>query len=274
MSTVTGMNAIESKFKANSNPLFIPFITCGDPTIAATVDIALSLQEAGADILELGVPYSDPLADGPTIQKASARALRNHVSILDCLQAAGIMREKGLHIPVVLFTYYNPVLQFGPQKVFQEMERAGIDGLLIPDLPVEESSEIKALSNEFNKPLISLVAPTSATRIEKIAAQAAGFIYCVSSLGVTGARTELPKGVDTFLATVKSHANVPVAVGFGISTAEQVGMLSPHCDGIIVGSAIIQKIERLEDRLVNEETRESALDEIKIFVQNLKTAVR
>lgn len=268
------LNRIEAIFQERKSPLFIPFITAGDPTPEATVDIALALEEAGADILELGVPYSDPIADGPTIQRASARALEHKVSIANCIELAAEMRRRGLKIPLILFTYYNPVMQFGLTSLLTKMKEAGMDGLLVPDLPVEESGELKEVADSFNIPLISLVAPTSKQRIEKIAKQAKGFIYCVSSLGVTGTRQELSAGLSEFLDEVKKHAQVPVAVGFGISNKAQVEQLAPHCDGVIVGSALVQEIEQLGDELRNESSRIQALDKIKIFVQNLLSGVR
>lgn len=274
MNRVAGNNAIAQKFEARKGPLFIPFITAGDPTPGATVEIALALEEAGADILELGVPYSDPLADGPTIQRASARALRHQVSIRDCIRMAGEMRQKGLTIPVILFTYVNPVLQYGIERLFQEMKEYGLNGILIPDLPVEESGEVKRISEAYGLPLISLVAPTSEKRIQKIAEQADGFLYCVSSLGVTGARSELGAGVEAFLQEVKKHSRVPIAVGFGISRPEQMAQLAPHCDGLIVGSALVQVIEEAGDLLVKADTQVAGLEKIKMFVQNLKSGVR
>lgn len=274
MNNVIGKNRIEDRFKGQASPLFIPFITGGDPYPDATVDIALALEEAGADILELGVPYSDPLADGPTIQRASARALKQNVTIADCVHMASQMRQRGLTIPIILFTYINPVMQFGFSSLFEQMKQAGIDGLLIPDLPIEESGELKKISLQYQIPLISLVAPTSQQRIKKIAEQADGFVYCVSSLGVTGARRELSEGIESFLEEVKKHAKVPVAVGFGISTPEQMKQLAPHSDGIIVGSALVQVIEETEAELLNDKNRSIGLNRIKMFVQNLLSGVR
>ncbi|HJV44550.1 MAG TPA: tryptophan synthase subunit alpha [Bacillota bacterium] len=274
MNSQRGNSAIQEKFRESSAPLFIPFITGGDPTPAATIDIALALQEQGADILELGVPYSDPLADGPTIQKASARALANKVTIHDCIRLVGEMRRKGLHIPVILFTYYNPVMQFGFHRLFEEMKREGLDGLLVPDLPLEETQEIKSITKDYDIPLISLVAPTSKQRVQKIAQQAEGFLYCVSSLGVTGARAQFAEGIEEFLQEVRSHCRVPIAVGFGISTPEQMKALAPHSDGLIVGSALVRVIEEVGSQLMNENTKDNGLQEIKRFVQTLKCGVR
>ncbi len=274
MNNTIGNNRIEDHFKGQTSPLFIPFITGGDPHREATIDIALALEEAGAGILELGVPYSDPLADGPTIQRASARALKHKVTIEDCIQMAGEMRQRGLTIPIILFTYFNPVMQFGFPSLFEQMKQAGIDGLLIPDLPVEESGELKEISQHYKIPLISLVAPTSHKRIKTIAEQAEGFVYCVSSLGVTGARRELSEGIESFLQEVKKYARVPVAVGFGVSTPEQMTQLAPHSDGIIVGSALVQVIEEVKEELLAANNRSIGLEKIKIFVQNLLSGVR
>lgn len=269
-----GRQMIADQFAKRTKPIFIPFIMTGDPTMGATVDIALALQEEGADIIELGVPYSDPLADGPVIQRASARALRQHVTIEGAVKLVSHMRQKGLHIPVILFTYYNPVLQYGPRTLFSAMAEAGVDGILIPDLPVEESQEIKALSHEFEKPLISLIAPTSEKRIEQIATQGDGFLYCVSSLGVTGMRSHFSAGIFEFLAKAKQFSKVPLAVGFGISTPEQIVELSPYCEGVIVGSAIIKEIEEVESLLLDEQKRPQGVEKVKRFVQNLRSGVR
>ena len=274
MSKETQVSRIEAAFQDQKSPVFIPFITAGDPTPEATIEICLALQEAGAGIIELGVPYSDPLADGPTIQQASLRALQNGVSIASCIRMGAEMRNRGLKVPLVLFTYVNPVLQYGFSELLTNMKEAGFDGLLVPDLPIEESEELKAIADSVWIPLISLVAPTSKQRIERIAGQASGFIYCVSSLGVTGTRQELSEGISTFLDEVKAHARVPIAVGFGISKKEQVDQLSPHCDGIIVGSAIVQLIAQLGNDLKDESQRPAALEQIKKFVQNLMSGVR
>ncbi|RKD25715.1 tryptophan synthase subunit alpha [Ammoniphilus oxalaticus] len=274
MSKQTKQNRIEAIFEEKPLPLLMPFITAGDPTPEATIDICLALQEAGAGIIELGVPYSDPLADGPTIQQASLRALKNKITLGDCIELGATMRERGLEIPLVLFSYFNPVLQFGYDNLLEKMKKAGFDGLLVPDLPVEESAELEQLASSFDIPFISLVAPTSKQRIEKIVKNARGFIYCVSSLGVTGARSELDAGLSDFLDEVNALAKVPVAVGFGISRKEQVDQLSSHADGVIVGSAIVREIEQREEMLRDEAKRPQALAELKTFVQTLMSGVR
>lgn len=269
-----GQRVIQQAFdRSRDKPLFIPFVTAGDPTLEATTDIVKTLEEAGADMIELGVPYSDPLADGPTIQQASQRALREGVNFDDVLQLALTIREQGVVIPILLFTYINPVLQYGVERMFQQFESCGIDGVIIPDLPVEESEDVRRFSVKYHKPLISLVAPTSEQRIGQIASSAEGFIYCVSSLGVTGTRSELSGDIHSFLDQVRQYSQVPIAVGFGISTPDQVASLRSHCDGIIVGSAIVRIIEQNEQQLRHRRNRKMALNEIKTFVKTLQSEV-
>jgi tryptophan synthase alpha chain len=252
-----------------TNFLFIPFIMAGFPDEESTIEIALTLQKLGASALELGVPYSDPLADGPIIQEAAAKALKNGMSITKAMNLVSEMRKKGVHIPIILFTYYNPVLQLGEESFFALARQNDIDGLLVPDLPFEESTLLRNKCREEGMFYVSLVAPTSEKRIEMIASVAEGFLYCVSSLGVTGVRKELHESVYPFLESVKKHANIPVAVGFGISTADQVTNLMPVCDGVIVGSALLKKLGELETSLQNSETRATALKEFEDFVQSI-----
>ncbi|MBM0064652.1 tryptophan synthase subunit alpha [Alkalicoccobacillus gibsonii] len=249
--------------------LFIPFITAGDPTPEVTIDLALTLQEAGASILELGIPYSDPLADGPTIQAASKRALSNGMSLTDALQLVPKMRDRGLTIPVIIFTYVNPLLQYGMKRFTEEAAAFGVDGILVPDLPYEESDQLSQYCENENLSLISLVAPTSKERIKKIASRAQGFLYCVSSLGVTGARTDLDPRIETFLQTVREASRVPIAVGFGISTREQVQTIQGLADGVVVGSALVEQIEKQGESLKNPAEKELALQRIKSFVKAL-----
>ncbi|MBM7701731.1 tryptophan synthase subunit alpha [Metabacillus iocasae] len=249
--------------------LFIPFITAGDPSADATVELALSLQKSGASVLELGVPYSDPLADGPIIQEASKRALDGGMSIRKAMSLVPEMRKKGLKIPVILFTYFNPVLQLGLESFFALVSENELDGVLIPDLPYEESEQIRTLASTHGVAYISMVAPTSKERIRKIAKDATGFLYCVSSLGVTGVRTTLPTDINEFLEEVKAHTSIPVAVGFGISTKEQVNLLKDYTDGIVIGSAIVNKVGSLQDLLLNEQTRDQAIREFEEYVTSI-----
>ncbi|MGN7296150.1 tryptophan synthase subunit alpha [Ferdinandcohnia sp. SAFN-114] len=263
------MNTTFTNRLPKAEKLFIPFIVAGDPHPDVTVEIALTLQESGASIIELGIPYSDPLADGPVIQRASGRALKNGVTLENSMKLVSVMRKKGLKIPVIIFTYYNPVLQLGEESFFALAQQNGIDGLLVPDLPFEESEDLRRKCESEGLKFISLVAPTSSSRIEKIATNAQGFLYCVSSLGVTGVRNSLNNEVYSFLQEVKRYSNIPVAVGFGISNSSQVEALKDHCDGVIMGSALIQKIEEYLPELVNEETRATALSHFKIFVDDV-----
>lgn len=268
------MNLIDQTFaglKANGQTALIPFLTIGDPDVDTSVEIIATLEAAGADIVELGVPYSDPLADGPVIQRASQRALKHQVNIATCMEAALKARTAGVKLPFILFTYYNPVLQFGMDRFFAEVKKHDISGLIIPDLPVEESEELTKLAEAAGVHVIPLVAPTSKERIKSIAAGAKGFVYCVSSLGVTGERSSFFEGVEDFIARVKAYTDVPAAVGFGISSAEQAAKFARICDGVVVGSAIVRKIEEAIPLLQNPDTRQEGLLQIREFVSQLKT---
>lgn len=267
------MNRIDRKFaelREQKQPAFIPFLTIGDPDVRTSVDIIKELEKAGAAMIELGVPYSDPLADGPVIQRSSMRALKaNRISILDCIGAAREARSEGCEIPFILFTYYNPVLQTGLDRIFKLLQENGIDGLIIPDLPMEEDEEVRALAQQHSLHLIPLVAPTSKERVQRIASRASGFVYCVSSLGVTGTRTEFHSGIDEFLTTVKSSTDLPIAIGFGISTPEQFARFAGTCDGIVVGSALVRTVEETLPLLTNESTKSQGLLQIHEFVRKL-----
>ncbi|WP_110932504.1 tryptophan synthase subunit alpha [Paenibacillus bouchesdurhonensis] len=259
------------RLKAEGKTALMPFITVGDPDPDTTVDILVTLQDAGADIVELGVPYSDPLADGPVIQRASERALVRQITIQTCLDTARKAKERGVTMPFVLFTYYNPALQIGLERFFAMLQETGISGLIIPDLPFEESPEVLALADAANIRLVPLVAPTSNDRIARIMSSARGFIYCVSSLGVTGERTSFYDGVEQFINTVRAQTDLPVAIGFGISSKEQVRRFSEICDGVVIGSAIVRKIEESIPLLQNKDTKSQGLLQIRNFVAQLKS---
>ncbi|MFZ3588664.1 tryptophan synthase subunit alpha [Bacillus sp. DJP31] len=263
------MNTSIKRNIPTTNFLFIPFIMAGFPDEETTVDLAVLLQNLGASVIELGVPYSDPLADGPIIQGVASKALKNGMTLTRAMNLVSLMRKKGVHVPIILFTYYNPVLKLGEESFFALMKQNDIDGLLVPDLPFEESIMLRNKCREEGLTYISLVAPTSEARIEMIASVADGFLYCVSSLGVTGVRQELHESINPFLLSVKKHTNIPVAVGFGISNASQVTDLIPVCDGVIVGSALLEKLSELESTLQNDETKADALEEFKAFVQSI-----
>lgn len=264
------MDLAFERLKSENQTALIPFLTIGDPDIETSIEIILELEAAGADVIELGVPYSDPLADGPVIQRASERALKQHITIRTCMEAARRAREAGSKLPFVLFTYYNPVLQTGFETFFELLKEHDISGIIIPDLPIEESEEIRAYADKANIHLIPLVAPTSKTRIENIVKKARGFIYCVSSLGVTGERSSFHQEVEAFIDTVKSYTRLPVAVGFGISSREHVERFSKLCDGVVVGSAIVRQIETSIPLLTDPTTKQEGLLQIRNFVAQLK----
>ncbi|MFD1989789.1 tryptophan synthase subunit alpha [Paenibacillus nicotianae] len=264
------MDATFARLKEEGKTALIPFLTVGDPDPQTTIDIIVEMEAAGADILELGVPYSDPLADGPVIQRASQRALTHHVTIHTCLEVADGARQRGVEMPFILFTYYNPILQFGLDTFFETMQAHGISGMIIPDLPVEESGEMRERAKAAGVSLIPLVAPTSNDRIAAILDGAQGFVYCVSSLGVTGERASFHNNVEQFIRDVKSNTDLPVAVGFGISSSEQVREFSKFCDGVVVGSAIVRQIESQIPLLTNPERKIEGLLQIRKFVAELK----
>lgn len=270
----TAVNRIDRLFADRSRKRFIPYITVGDPTLEATYQLAHALVEAGADLLELGIPYSDPLADGPTIQRASQRALENRVSIGDALQLVARLRKSGMEAALVLFTYINPVMQYGIDRFFSDLAKYGADGVVIPDLPVEENGPAVEAARKYGLHVISLVAPTSESRIKSIGEQASGFLYCVSSLGVTGARESLRDDLAEFLGRVKASTAVPTAVGFGISTPQQVKAVAPYTDGVIVGSAIVREIEKHAEQLKDPVQSPEAVEKIKTFVHQLASALQ
>lgn len=267
------MNRIDRKFaelREQKKPAFIPFLTIGDPDVRTSIDVIKELEKAGAAMVELGVPYSDPLADGPVIQKSSMRALKaNRITILDCIGAAKQARSEGCELPFILFTYFNPVLQTGLDRIFSLLQESDISGLIIPDLPMEEDEEVRALAEKHGIHLIPLVAPTSKERVQRIVSRASGFVYCVSSLGVTGTRTEFHSGINEFLKTVKASTNLPIAVGFGISTPEQYARFAETCDGIVVGSALVRKVEEALPLLTEDLTKSQGLLQIHEFVRKL-----
>ncbi len=267
------MNRIDEvlgRIKQAGDTAFIPFLTIGDPDVRTSVELIAQLEKSGADIVELGVPYSDPLADGPVIQRASARALAHRVTILECMQTAKQARAAGVQMPFILFTYYNPALQLGLERFFELLAEHEISGVIIPDLPYEEDQSVHELSLRYDIHLIPLVAPTSNERVRMIAERARGFVYCVSSLGVTGERSEFFSGIDQFLDTVRSATDTPIAVGFGISSHEQFQAFAKRADGIIIGSALVRKIEELLPMLTNPEMKQEGLTKFGDFVASFK----
>jgi tryptophan synthase alpha chain len=222
---------------------FIPFLTAGDPDLDTTFQIVLAMAEAGADVIELGVPFSDPIADGPVIQRATDRALKGDVSMARILDMVERIREQS-DVPLLLFSYYNPLLRFGLDRLTARAADAGVDGILASDLTVEESGPFVAASKKAGLNTVFLVAPTSSPdRISKIVNASTGFLYAVSRTGVTGAQTELPAELVEFIGRLRGHTGNPIAVGFGISTPEHVQAVWSEADGAVVGSAIVKTIE-------------------------------
>lgn len=244
------MNRIDAKFKelqSKGEKAFISFITSGDPTLDITEELVLELEKAGSDIIEFGVPYSDPLADGPVNQEAAQRALLNDVTIEDILARVKHLRES-TEIPILLFTYYNPVLVYGHEKLAHDAKEAGVDGILCVDLPPEEAEEYEKAFSNAGLATVFLLAPTSTDdRVELIAKHSTGFIYYVSRTGVTGEQQSIDKSVRPMVKKIKEHTDIPVAVGFGISTPEQAKEIASYGDGVVVGSAIVRMVGELGD---------------------------
>ena len=222
---------------------FIPFITCGDPDLETTKAAVLEAVENGADLIELGIPFSDPTAEGPVIQGANLRALTGGVTTDKIFVFVEELRES-VTIPLVFMTYANVVFSYGAERFLSTCRRIGIDGIILPDLPFEEKEEFLPIYRKYGVDLISLIAPTSANRIAMIAREAEGFIYVVSSLGVTGARAEIQTDLTSIVAAIRENTSVPCAIGFGISTPEQAKRMADIADGAIVGSAIIKFLEK------------------------------
>jgi tryptophan synthase alpha chain len=232
--------------KAARRTALMPYLMFGFPERDSVLELAPALEAAGADLFELGVPFSDPLADGATVQRASERALANDVRLSFCLETVAALRERGVRAPLVLMGYFNPFLRYGLERLAAEAAAAGADGFIIPDLPPEEAADCLAILRANGLDLIFLIAPTTPDeRIAAIARIASGFLYCVALTGVTGARRELWEGLPDFLDRVRRFTDLPLAVGFGISSAAHVQQVGAHAEGAIVASALINVIENL-----------------------------
>ncbi|NLL00255.1 MAG: tryptophan synthase subunit alpha [Clostridiales bacterium] len=233
------MNRIERAF--SNGKAFIPFITAGDPSIEVTERLVHELANAGADLIELGIPFSDPMAEGPVIQAADNRALSAGATTDKIFDMVKRIRRT-LDIPIAFMTYFNPVFSYGTERFLYNCKEAGVDAIIVPDLPYEERDELKPYCERSGISYISMIAPTSKERIDRIVTEAEGFIYCVSSLGVTGVRSHLELDAESMIKRVKEFKDIPCAIGFGIATPEQAKAMAEISDGVIIGSAIVRII--------------------------------
>lgn len=242
---------------------FIPFITCGDPTLDLTKKAVIEMEKAGADLIELGIPFSDPTAEGPVIQAANIRALKNKVTTDNVFEMVEELRQT-VKIPLVFMTYANVVFSYGAERFMERCQKVGIDGVILPDIPFEEKAEFDDVCKKYGVDLVSMIAPTSDERIGMIAKEANGFVYCVSSLGVTGVRSNITTDIGAMVKKVKEVNDIPCAVGFGISTPEQAAKMAAQSDGAIVGSAIVK---------ICAQYGEDAVPHLAKYVKEMKEAV-
>ena len=256
------MSNLSNAFK--NGKAFIPFITCGDPDLATTAKIVKEMSENGADLIELGIPFSDPTAEGPVIEEASARALAGHITTDDIFEFVREVRKE-VKTPMVFMTYANVVFSYGAESFIKTCSEIGIDGLILPDIPFEEKDEFSTLCKQYGLDLISLIAPTSKSRIAMIAKEATGFLYIVSSLGVTGVRSAIETDISSMVTLIRENTDLPCAIGFGISTPEQATNMAQKADGVIVGSAIVK---------LAGEYKTEAPEVIGRYVKQMKEAIR
>ena len=256
------MSNIKKAFE--NGKAFIAFVTCGDPDLETTAKVVRAAVENGADLIELGIPFSDPTAEGPVIQGANLRALRGGITT-DKIFAFVKELRRDVKVPMVFMTYANVVFSYGAEKFISTCRDIGIDGLILPDLPFEEKEEFLPACRQYDVDLISLIAPTSENRISMIAREAEGFIYIVSSLGVTGTRNEIRTDLASIVNVVRENTKVPCAIGFGISTPEQAKKMADISDGVIVGSAIVKLIEKYGT---------DAPEHVAEYVKSMKDAIR
>lgn len=253
--------------KQRGEKALVPFLTAGDPDLETSVELIHALVEAGADIIELGIPFSDPMADGPTIQAASERALEAGATVAGVLDVVRTVRTR-TNVPIVLMGYYNPVFRFGPARFAAAAAEAGVDGLLLVDLPPEEAEEIHGELKRNEVDLITLLAPTSPdARIDKLAAEAEGYLYYVSMTGVTGSAQIDAAAIESAVSRLRALSRVPVAVGFGISTSADAASVGAFADAVVVGSALVKIIEQYGKS-------ENLLPQVKTFISSLKEGIR
>lgn len=256
------MSKISEAFK--DTKAFIPFITGGDPSLEITQQLLYAMEEAGADIIEIGIPFSDPIAEGPVIQAANERALAAGCTTDRLFETVKKAREK-VQVPMVFLTYLNPIFTYGKERFMERCREYGIQGVIVPDMPFEEKGELREVCTKYGIEIISLIAPTSHERITAIAKEAEGYIYCVSSLGVTGMRKEISTDIQGMVDKVRQVTKVPCAVGFGISTPEQAQQMAAVSDGVIVGSRIVKIVE---------EYGEKSVPYVREYVENMKKALK
>jgi tryptophan synthase alpha chain len=262
------METTFARLRERGERALMPYFTAGDPSLAETRRLVAAAERAGADVVELGVPFSDPIADGPVVQRAGSRALAAGASLPRVLELVAGLRADGVKLPIALMTYYNPLLAFGLKSFARTAIDAGADAVIVPDLPYEESDPLRAEAEPAGLDLVQFVAPTSpAARVKAIARLARGFIYVVSVTGITGERRTLPPGLDAQIRTLRLVTTKPLCVGFGVSTPEQVGAVGKLADGILVGSAIVRLIERHTGD-------PSLIDEVAKFIGSLKAPLR
>lgn len=256
------MNKISDAFK--NGKAFIGFVTAGDPDLETSREIMIKMAQAGCDLIEIGIPFSDPIAEGPVIQEANLRSLSGGTTTDKAFSLASEVSAK-VDIPLVFMTYLNVLFKYGYDKFLDNAKKSGISGVIVPDLPFEEKAELQSVAQKYDIDVISLIAPTSEQRIQMIAKEAQGFVCEVSSLGVTGVRSEIKTDLESITRAVKSATDIPVAIGFGISTPEQAKKYSAIADGVIVGSAIVKIIARYG---------KNAPEEVYKYVKSMKDAIR
>lgn len=256
------MSKIQDAF--SNGKAFIAFLTAGDPSAECTVNYILEMEKAGADLIEIGIPFSDPTAEGVVIQEASLRALKGGMTTEGVFQIVEEVRKKS-QVPLALMTYLNPVFHYGYEAFFSRCQSLGVDGIIVPDLPFEEKREAEEVAARFGVDVISLIAPTSKERIRLIAKEAKGFIYVVSSMGVTGVRSQITTDIAGMVKEIRAVTDTPCAIGFGISTPEQAAEMAGYADGVIVGSAIVKQIEKY-----GEKAEEALAD----YVSSMKAAIK
>ena len=245
--------------KQKGKKAFIPFITAGDPNLEATEHFVYALERAGSTVIEIGIPFSDPVADGPVILRANLRAMEEGVELNKIFNTVKNIR-KNTQIPLVFLMYANTIYHYGIQKFFKKCQEVGVDGVIIPDLPYEEKSEFDEVARECEVDMITLIAPTSKDRTQMLCEDARGFLYCVSSMGVTGVREKIETDFGKMFADIKKCSKIPTAIGFGIATPEQAAILKDYADGIIIGSAVVKIIE---------ENGQEAADKVEEFARSI-----